>query len=86
MKNEVYRVVQVGDETEYRQSGYRNATGLYNSLKGARQQVGREKRSAKRIRENRIAYLVRQGKIPESSPPIPEFKIQKSVLVWEDVE
>ena len=39
-RNVVYRVVEPGGE--YRYSGYRNATGLYSTLKGARQQKTRE--------------------------------------------
>jgi hypothetical protein len=85
VKDEVYRVIAVGDESEYRQSGYRNATGLYNSLAGARGQVGREKRDAERRRENLRAWAERRGE-PVTLSPIPEFKIQKSALVWEDAE
>jgi hypothetical protein len=85
MKDEVYRVIQVGDETEYRQSGYRNATGLYNSLKGARGQIGRAQRLAEYRNEWARTRALRTGET-SNERPIPEFKIQKSALVWEDVE
>lgn len=85
MKDVVYRVVQIGDETEYRQSGYRNATGLYNTIGGARGQVGRERKDARNRNANRQAWAQRKGEdfVPT---PVPQFKIQRSVLSWEDVE
>lgn len=85
MKDEVYRVVAVGNEDGIRFGGYRNATKLYNSLTGARGQARREKRDAECRRDNLRAYAERRGE-PVTVSPVPEFKIQKSVLVWEDVE
>lgn len=85
MKDEVYRVIQVGDENERRYGGYQNATKLYNTVVGARGQARLEKCLAERRRDNLRAYAERRGESVTLSP-VPEFKIQKSALVWEDVE
>ena len=79
MKDEVYRVIKVGNEDGRRVGGYRNATKLYNSLAGARGQVGRERKAV----ERRNSWA---GSLGREKQPLPEFKIQKSALVWEDVE
>lgn len=75
--NEVYRVVTEG--SEYRMGGYRNATRLFNTLKGARQIKADEERSLKRRNE----WREMRGEEPV---PVPAVKIQKARLVWEDVE
>lgn len=74
---EVYRVVEEGDD--YRLSGYRNDTGLYTSLKGARQ----TRNDRVRHQEAMKAYRERAGKQAEEARPV---KIQRARLVWEDVE
>jgi hypothetical protein len=85
MKDEVYRVVQVGDETGHRWSGHNNATGLFNSLAGAKGAVRRSKLLCERRNEWARTRALRTGET-SNEQPIPEFKIQRSALVWEDVE
>jgi hypothetical protein len=77
MENIVYRVTE--DGTEKRYGGYRNDTKLFNTLKGARQ----ARNDAVRHQEANKRYRERTGKEPIEYGRI---KIQKSALVWEDVE
>lgn len=73
----VYRVVEEG--SEYRLSGYRNATGLYSTLAGAR----RAKSDQEKYQQRMTEYRERAGKEPVQCPAV---KLQKSRLVWEGVE
>jgi hypothetical protein len=77
MKNEVYRVTEEGTDTRF--GGYRNDTKLFNTIKGARQARNQEAQNHERYN----SYRERRG---EPLEPMPVFKIQKSALVWEDVE
>jgi len=77
MKDEVYRVTEEGTDKRY--GGWNNVTKLFNTRKGARDAL----RLEQGLHARRNEYRDLRG---EALEPIPEFKIQKSALVWEDVE
>jgi hypothetical protein len=78
MKDEVYRVTESGTPDD-RIGGWNNATKLFNTIQGARQaRNGRVQHQA----ANKLCRE-RAGKDQIEYPAV---KIQKSALVWEDVE
>jgi hypothetical protein len=77
VKDEVYRVIEEGSDIRY--GGWNNATKLFNTLQGARH----ARNDRVRHQEANKHYRERTGRDPIDYPAV---RIQKSALVWEDVE